>query len=397
MNPSQLSITLFFSYFYISSSFLTVPHKSKQTAIVFLSETPENQNFATASEKFNARWNAMFERLKKYKEEHGNCLVPQRYEEDPQLGQWVSDQRRVATVDDKMKHERRDMLNSIGFVWRVREPYRTPILDKRWNDKFERLVHYKEKHGDCLVPKNYEEDPSLGWWVATQRRIYASNKLRSDRRSKLESLGFVWVAGQSLTAHEKQWENMFAKLEQYLRQHGNCAVPQYYKEDPSLGTWVMTQRKIRDELDSDRHSRLASIGFVWDAFDQQWEEMFEKLEDYRQAHGDCLVPFRYKNDPSLGIWVSTQRSGRDKLDPTRRERLESIGFVWFPFDDRWEDMFAKLKEYRRKHGDCLVPSQYKEDPSLGLWVMVQRRRHEHLTSEQISRLDSIGFVWRVRK
>ena len=87
-------------------------------------------------------------------------------------------------------------------------------------------------------------------------------------------------------------------------------------------------RSRRDDLDSDRISRLESIGFVWDAFDKQWEEMFAKLEEYHRENGDCLVPRRYKEDPSLGIWVDTQRSRRDNLDPTRRERLETLGFVW---------------------------------------------------------------------
>ena len=63
----------------------------------------------------------MFERLKEYKEEHGDCLVPQKYAEDPKLGQWVAAQRALSTVDEKTKQERRDKLNSIGFVWSVRE------------------------------------------------------------------------------------------------------------------------------------------------------------------------------------------------------------------------------------------------------------------------------------
>ena len=68
----------------------------------------------------------MFERLKKYKEKHGDCLVPQKYEDDPELGRWVATQRRVSTLDDRAKQERRDKLNSIGFVWSVRESYRSP-------------------------------------------------------------------------------------------------------------------------------------------------------------------------------------------------------------------------------------------------------------------------------
>ena len=94
----------------------------------------------------------MFERLKEYKEEYGDCLVPKRYADDPKLGLWVSRQRRISTLDDKTKKERRDKLNSIGFVWSVREAGRSSKLDKKWNDKFERLVQYKQEHGDCLVP-----------------------------------------------------------------------------------------------------------------------------------------------------------------------------------------------------------------------------------------------------
>jgi hypothetical protein len=45
----------------------------------------------------------------------------------------------------------------------------------------------------------------------------------------------------------------------------------------SLGRWVMTQRSRHDELDSDRISRLESIGFIWELLDHEWEDMFAKL------------------------------------------------------------------------------------------------------------------------
>ena len=65
----------------------------------------------------------------------------------------------------------------------------------------------------------------------------------------------------------------------------------------------ITQRQDVMSLILNEFARLESIGFVWDAFDQQWEEMFAKLEEYRRENGDCLVPYCYKEDPSLGIWV----------------------------------------------------------------------------------------------
>jgi hypothetical protein len=111
------------------------------------------------------------------------------------------------------------------------------------------------------------------------------------------------------------------------------------------------QCKQRDKLDSDRISRLESVGFVWDAFDQRWEGMFAKLENYCQARGAYLVvPQRYKEDLSLGIWVASMCNRRDKLDSDRIARLESIGFIWNPLDQQWKEMFATLKEFCRQHG-----------------------------------------------
>ena len=409
-----LEVLILLLHVRVSDSFLIIVTHCQKRATVTTTRTripltkgtdqePENQ-YATASEKFNARWNVMFERLKEYKEENGDCLVPHKYAEDPKLGRWVTKQRRVSTVDEKTKQERRDKLNSIGFVWSVRELGRSSKWDKKWNDKFERLLQYKQENGDCLVPQNYKEYkedtllPSLGKWVSQQRSLQANNKLRSDRRSKLESIGFVWVAGESLTAYEEKWEEMFERLEEYSREYGNCLVPDRYKEDPSLGIWVNHMRQGRNDLDSERICRLESIGFVWDALDQQWEEMFLKLEEYRRQHGDCLVPFNYKHDPSLGDWVSNMRRRRANIHSQRKCRLESIGFVWDARDHTWESMFAKLDEYRQKHGNCLVPSKYKEDPSLGDWVSRQRqqRASDKLDSTRRERLESIGFKWQAK-
>jgi hypothetical protein len=90
-------------------------------------------------------------------------------------------------------------------------------------------------------------------------------------------------------------------------------------------------------------SHLESIRFVWDAFDQRWEGMFAKLENYRRQQGDCLVPINYKEDPSLGRWVYNICSRCDELDSDQISRLKSIGFIWNPFDQQWEEMFAKLE------------------------------------------------------
>jgi hypothetical protein len=73
-------------------------------------------------------------------------------------------------------------------------------------------------------------------------------------------------------------------------------------------------------LTKERRLRLESIGFVWSvrecenandagqilrsSYDDQWATMFEILKEYREAHGHCMVPKRYKANPKLGTCES---------------------------------------------------------------------------------------------
>jgi hypothetical protein len=54
-------------------------------------------------------------------------------------------------------------------------------------------------------------------------------------------------------------------------------------------------------------------------------------------------------------------------------------------DAGWEAQLAKLKAYKRMHGDCSVPQQWAEDPSLGSWVNNQRRGKRLLDRGEPSR------------
>ena len=70
----------------------------------------------------------------------------------------------------------------------------------------------------------------------------------------------------------------------------------------------------------------------------KWDTKFNELVAYKDMHGgSCNVPFKYAENPQLGIWVINQRSQYKKFqqDPStsfmtqeRIERLESIAFKW---------------------------------------------------------------------
>jgi hypothetical protein len=61
-------------------------------------------------------WNKRIKQLIRFNKEHGHCNVPYKYEADTSLGLWVSKQRKNYS-GNRMKQERIDELNDLGFVW----------------------------------------------------------------------------------------------------------------------------------------------------------------------------------------------------------------------------------------------------------------------------------------
>eukprot|EP00539_Tryblionella_compressa_P005631 CAMPEP_0178762858 /NCGR_PEP_ID=MMETSP0744-20121128/16788_1 /TAXON_ID=913974 /ORGANISM="Nitzschia punctata, Strain CCMP561" /LENGTH=408 /DNA_ID=CAMNT_0020417607 /DNA_START=142 /DNA_END=1368 /DNA_ORIENTATION=- len=155
--------------------------------------------FTTRGEE---HWQKNYDKLKEYKKEHGHVLVPRQCE-IPGLGDWVTSQRQqyqdfVQGKNTPLTKQRKEMLDELGFQWRVRNR-------PEWSSKYQELLEYKSKHGDTRVPQHYSENKALGKWVAKQREQYKLLKkgkhsfLTPDRLEKLNSIGFVWsVRGETV-------------------------------------------------------------------------------------------------------------------------------------------------------------------------------------------------------
>ena len=147
--------------------------------------------------KINASFDAMFERLMLFKQEHGHVDVPLNYKKDRELGRWVSglrvkkkniskeeedcdpdagsgedetDDQNVDTdtnneTAEKAKRgsrkyltkERIEILDNVGFSWTVE------TKNKSWEERFQDLIEYREIHGTFRVPRSHG---TLGEWVS---------------------------------------------------------------------------------------------------------------------------------------------------------------------------------------------------------------------------------------
>ena len=150
---------------------------------------PQKDN--RCSRKNEEMWMGMFEKLVAYKNQHNNTMVPQRYEKDLKLGQWVNTQRRNQR-NDELFPKRLGLLNSVDFIWVGGSGGKIAVGNKKWMSMFQKLVEYKKEHKNTMVPMRYNEDPKLGWWVSKQRKVYKNDKLLPKRLVLMNSIDFTW-------------------------------------------------------------------------------------------------------------------------------------------------------------------------------------------------------------
>ena len=140
-----------------------------------------------------------------------------------------------------------------------------------------------------------------------------------------------------------------------------------------------------------------------------WSDKFKELCMFRKFHGHSHVPHHYSHNLGLANWVKRQRyqyrlkiSGkRSTLTEERIRMLNGVDFVWSSHDAIWEERFQQILAYKKAHGDCVVPSVFDENPSLGIWTKRQRRQYKNyqkglpssMTESRIAKLEKIGFVW----
>ena len=119
--------------------------------------------------KTNTPWDESYAKLKAYKEQRGNCLVPTTYEPDQPFATWVMTQRyeyqlKLRGEQSSLTDDRIAQLEELEFDWgRTNTPS---------DESYAKQQEYKEQRGNCLVPQKYEADQPFATWVKNQRSEY---------------------------------------------------------------------------------------------------------------------------------------------------------------------------------------------------------------------------------
>jgi len=287
---------------------------------------------------FHAIWTDRLNELLEYKAIYGDTRVSQKFIPNPRLGEWVATQRYHYKLLQQKKHfwmtpDRIEALEAIGFEW---------VIDNedQWNSFLKELKQFKAEHGHCRCPQNYPQNPRLGKWVMTQRRMFALRKngehssISQERIGTLNDIGFDW------SKPEAAWNERLEQLHQFKVKYGHCRVPRTYPDNPSLGCWVATQRTQRrflqkgkpSTLTMERMKGLNNLGFEWSivATHTSFEQRIEQLKKYKTKYNHMRVPASYSAQNKLGLWVKGQRARykNGQLTEERIRALNGIGFVW---------------------------------------------------------------------
>jgi len=319
-------------------------------------------------------------------------------EQDELLAEVIREMReergRLGGFDDSRLRERVEVLGPEVSLEVLRNAVNIALVDQlgiTWDERYGQLKHYKERFGDCKVPRRWQENPELGVWTVNQRRLENQEKLPSARKARLDALGFEW------DLFDFRWGATFAELKRYWERFGDCNVPNEWLENPSLARWVQYQRdhKRRGRLNAGRVSRLDDLNFDWQPNTTVWETKFAELKSYGEANGHCRV--KKSENRSLAMWVGTQRKllSRGGLDLERVKRLQDLGFEWEPLTAAWKSMFVELERYKEQFGNCNVPTNWRGNPELAIWVNTQRKAKikGDLDPERAAKLTELGCEW----
>ncbi|WKN46488.1 helicase associated domain-containing protein [Tunicatimonas pelagia] len=191
-------------------------------------------------------------------------------------------------------------------------------------------------------------------------------------------------------------------FERFYQKYHHAYVPNY-PEFKRLYTLVTQARKHPHRLSEFEKHCLDRRNFDWKAGNRfsRWMFNYSALKQFFEEHGHSDLPEDYPINQRLGSWAYRQRGQKDKLSPQQVAMLDDLNFTWIDSVDgprspnlqrRWEGMYKRLSQYKAEHGHVLVPSTYS-DTQLAQWVFRQRKFADRLSSEQVDRLESLGFVF----
>lgn len=188
-----------------------------------------------------------------------------------------------------------------------------------------------------------------------------SLEISGDSKDKIIDISEFTIYDESLDFKEflsrlgdiliDDWNDMYNRLVEYKNKYGDCNIKQNYT-DKKLYNWVRIQREYYklNTINSDRMKKLREIDFVFNPYEEKWNDLFERLRKYKEKNNNIDIPYKFITEDGYGLydWVSKQRKDykQGKLTENKIKMLNSLDFNW-----------SKVKSYKSQYHICNLLEQ----------------------------------------
>lgn len=139
-------------------------------------------DFIRQKKNYN-KFDKIYEELKTYVKQHGNCDVPRDYISDDgtELGASVVS---IKGRKNRMSEKKIAKLDELGFKWGIHNRRLS------FDEIYELIKEYKAEHGNCLIPFKYVAKSGARLGHSVYNIQHGFRKITEEQKKKLLEIGF---------------------------------------------------------------------------------------------------------------------------------------------------------------------------------------------------------------
>ncbi|MEU0837739.1 Helicase associated domain protein [Streptomyces sp. NPDC005969] len=292
-------------------------------------------------------WTRGYDAARRYFEREHGLDVPYEHQEGAYpLGRWLSDQRRAYRAGT-MPSTRANELEELGMVW--------DTADAQFAENLAAARAYYAEARTLAAPRHATTlDRPVGQWLTNLRRPGGLGKdpERAQRRAKqLAAIDPDWNPGQ--LGWTVDWQRHHVGLAALLEAGGKLEeiLPGVTYRGDDIGRWTVRQARDWARLNPEQQRRLGELGVKPAVRAQktsartsvktgvgEGSDAFTRgvaaLQQYIQREGKTVVGRQHVEQlpdgtsVRLGVWLSNQKSRRDRLSEQQLAALANLGLQW---------------------------------------------------------------------
>ncbi|VEU33503.1 unnamed protein product [Pseudo-nitzschia multistriata] len=249
------------------------------------------------------------------------------------LGQKVGAIRETGLYVDKSK-KRREQLEKLGFIWKLRAPTDTSI---QFDQIYDALTVYRAEikpSGPLTVPTEFSVPDAEPWPESTRglplgrsiKQLRSKDYLKKNpgAEEKLKQIGFE--TDKKLSANDKRFQAVYLALQRYKETYGDLLVPQPFVVPSDSAEWPEESWGLRlgarvnairsqgtfIKNNSERQDMLDALGFVWTPPEKETKKRGRKtLDQIDQEEKEAILEAESKTKGASSV---EKKSDEDSAD-----------------------------------------------------------------------------------